>query len=104
MRDGTTQIREWALYENSVIKSLTIPATVTNMPSNCISGTPNLSKIVCLGATPAEFKPNTGTNKVGPTESLKTLYVPAGSIELYKEKWESLLNEGNWEVRAFTRP
>ena len=104
VRDGTTQIREWALYENSVIKSLTIPATVEKMQGNCISGTPNLSKIVCLGATPAEFKPNTGTNKVGPTESLKTLYVPAGSVELYKEKWASLLNEGNWEVCAFTRP
>lgn len=104
VRDGTTQIREWALYENSVIKSLTIPATVETMQGNCISGTPNLTKIVCLGATPAEFKPNTGTNKVGPTKSLKTLYVPAGSVELYKEKWASLLNEGNWEVRAFTRP
>ena len=104
VRDGTTQIREWALYENSVIKSLTIPATVTNMPSDCISGTPNLSKIVCLGETPAEFKPNTGANTVGPTKSLKTLYVPAGSVELYKEKWKSLLDEGNWEVLAFTRP
>lgn len=104
VRDGTTQIREWALYENSVIKSLTIPATVETMQSNCISGTPNLSKIVCLGATPAEFKPNTGTNKVGPTKSLKTLYVPAGSVKLYKEKWASLLKEGNWEVCAFTRP
>lgn len=104
VRAGTKQIREWALYENSVIKSLTIPATVETMQSNCISGTPNLSKIVCLGATPAEFKPNTGTNTVGPTKSLKTLYVPAGSVELYKEKWASLLKEGNWEVRAFTRP
>lgn len=104
VRDGTTQIREWALYENSVIKSLTIPATVEKMQGNCISGTQNLTKIVCLGATPAEFKPNTGTNTVGPTNSLKTLYVPAGSVKLYEEKWASLLKEGNWEVRAFTRP
>lgn len=104
VRDGTTQIREWALYENSVIKSLTIPATVETMQGNCISGTPNLTKIICLGATPAEFKPNTGANKVGPTERLKTLYVPAGSVDLYKQKWASLLNEGNWEVRPFTRP
>lgn len=103
VRDGTTQIREWALYENSVIKSLTIPATVTTMQGNCISGTQNLSKIICLGATPAEFKPNTGSNKVGPTKSLKTLYVPAGSVELYREKWKSLLDEGNWEVLPLTR-
>lgn len=98
VRDGTKQIREWALYENSVIRSLTIPATVETMQGNCISGTPNLTKIICLGATPAEFKLNTGSNKVGPTESLKTLYVPAGSVELYKEKWANLLKEGNWEV------
>lgn len=100
VRDGTTQIRKWALYENSVIKSLTIPATVKTMQGNCISGTPNLSKIVCLGETPAEFKPNSGSNKVGPTDRSKTLYVPAGSVELYKEKWASLLKEGNWEVLA----
>lgn len=29
VKDGTTTIREWALYENSVIKTLTIPASVT---------------------------------------------------------------------------
>lgn len=99
VKDGTTTIREWALYENSVIKTLTIPASVTKLSADCISGTPNLTTIICLGKEPAEFKPNTGKNKVGPAKQLKTLYVPKGCVEIYKEKWAALLKEGTWEVK-----
>lgn len=101
VKDGTTTIREWALYENSVIKTLTIPASVTKLSADCISGTPNLTTIKCLGTVPAEFKPNTGKNKVGPSKQLKTLYVPKGCVEIYKEKWAALLAEGNWEVKVW---
>lgn len=99
VKDGTTTIREWALYENSVIKTLTIPASVTTLSANCISATSNLTTIKCLGTVPAEFKPNSGTNKVGPSDKIKTLYVPKGCVESYKEKWAALLKEGNWKVK-----
>lgn len=103
VKDGTTTIREWALYENSVIKTLIIPASVTKLSGDCISGTPNLTTIKCLGTVPAEFKPNTGKNKVGPANQTKTLYVPKGCVEIYKEKWAALLKEGtkegNWVVK-----
>lgn len=99
VKDGTTTIREWALYENSVIKTLTIPASVTKLSGDCISGTPNLTTIICLGREPAEFKPNSGTNKVGPSDKIKTLYVPKGCIEIYKKQWAALLAEGNWDVK-----
>lgn len=99
VKDGTTTIREWALYENSVIKTLTIPASVTKLSGDCISGTPNLTTIICLGTVPAEFKPNSGTNKVGPSKLTKTLYVPKGCVEIYKDKWAALLAEGNWDVK-----
>ena len=99
VKDGTTTIREWALYENSVIKTLTIPASVTKLSADCISGTPNLTTIICLGTVPAEFKPNTGKNKVGPVNKTKTLYVPEGCVEIYKKQWAALLAEGNWEVK-----
>ena len=99
VKDGTTTIREWALYENSVIKTLTIPASVTKLSADCISGTPNLTTIICLGRKPAEFRPNSGTNKVGPSKQTKTLYVPEGCVEIYTEKWAPLLKEGNWEVK-----
>lgn len=98
VKDGTTTIREWALYENSVIKTLTIPASVTVLSRDCISGTPNLTTIICLGRKPAEFRPNSGTNKVGPSKLTKTLYVPNGCVEIYKDKWAALLAEGNWKV------
>ena len=98
VKDGTTTIREWALYENSVIKTLTIPASVTKLSADCISGTPNLTTIKCLGTVPAEFKPNTGKNKVGPANQRKTLYVPKGCGKDYEAKWKALLDEGNWKV------
>lgn len=105
VKDGTTTIREWALYENSRIKTLTIPASVTKLSADCISGTPNLTTIKCLGTVPAEFKPNSGTNKVGPSKQLKTIYVPKGCVEIYKEKWAALLKEGTkegtWEVKEW---
>lgn len=101
VKDGTTTIREWALYENSKIKTLTIPASVTKLSGDCISATPNLTTIICLGTKPAEFKPNSGTNKVGPSDKIKTLYVPKGCVESYKEKWAALLKEGNWEVKEW---
>lgn len=99
VKDGTTTIREWALYENSVIKTLTIPASVTVLSRDCISGTPNLTTIICLGRKPAEFRPNSGTNKVGPSKLTKTLYVPKGCVENYKKQWAALLAEGNWDVK-----
>lgn len=98
VKDGTTTIREWALYENSVIKTLTIPASVTVLSADCISGTPNLTTIICLGTKPAEFIPNTGNNKVGPSKPVKTLYVPMGCGKDYEAKWKALLDEGNWKV------
>lgn len=102
IHDGTTTIREWALYENSVIESLTIPASVTKLSGDCISGTPNLTTIICLGTTPAVIeKKNSGSNTVGPKNQMKTLYVPAGCVDAYTTAWKVLLDEdeGNWEVK-----
>lgn len=97
--DGTTIIREWALYENSVIKTLTLPATVVEMKENCITGTPNLSTIFCLGKKPAKYVGKNGTkNKVGPSSGVKTIYVPKGCIEAYKEAWAELVKDG-WTIQ-----
>ena len=99
IHDGTTSIREWALYENSVIESLTIPASVTTMSADCISGTPNLTTITCLGTTPAAINKNSGANRVGPKDTMKTLYVPKGCVDAYTTAWKVLLDEGNWDVK-----
>lgn len=97
--DGTKIIREWALYENSVIKTLTLPATVVEMKENCITGTPNLSTIFCLGKTPAKYVGKNGTkNKVGPSSGVKTIYVPKGCKAAYEKEWAELVNDG-WTIQ-----
>lgn len=96
--DGTTQIREWALYENSIIKTLTLPATVEKLEQNCITGTPNLSTIICLGKTPAKYVGKNGTkNKVGPSSGVKTIYVPKGCTKDYEATWAELVKDG-WTI------
>lgn len=99
VQDGTKIIREWALYENSVIKTLTLPATVVEMKENCITGTPNLSTIICLGERPAIYTGKNGTkNKVGPSSGVKTIYVPKGCIKDYEAAWAELVNDG-WTIQ-----
>lgn len=97
--DGTKIIREWALYENSVIKTLTLPATVVEMKENCITGTPNLSTIICLGEKPAVYAGKKDTNnKVGPSSGVKTIYVPKGCTKDYEATWAELVKDG-WTIQ-----
>jgi hypothetical protein len=92
--DGTETIREWALYENSVIETLTLPATVKEMKENCITGTPNLSTIICLGERPAIYTGKNGTKNKAGSSGIKTIYVPKGCIDAYKTAWAELVNDG----------
>ena len=95
---GTIIIREWALYENSVIKTLTLPATVVEMKENCITGTPNLSTIICLGERPAIYTGKNGTKNKAGSSGIKTIYVPKGCIDAYKTAWAELVKDG-WTIK-----
>ena len=98
VRDKTTIIREWALYESSIIKTLTLPATVVEMKENCISGTPNLSKIICLGERPAIYTGKKGTKNKAGSSGKNIIYVPKGCIDAYKTAWAELVNDG-WTIQ-----
>ena len=98
VQDGTKIIREWALYENSIIKTLTLPATVVEMKENCITGTPNLSKIICLGKTPAKYVGKNGTKNKAGSSGEKTIYVPEGCKAAYEEAWAELVKEDGWTI------
>lgn len=98
VQDRTTIIREWALYENSVIKTLTLPATVKKLEQNCISGTPNLSTITCLGKTPAKYVGKNGTKNKAGSSGVKTIYVPKGCKAAYEKAWAELGNDG-WTIQ-----
>lgn len=97
VRDKTTIIREWALYENSVIKTLTLPATVTEMKQNCITGTPNLSTIICLGKKPAKYDGKKDTKNKAGSSGTNTIYVPKGCKAAYEEAWAELVKDG-WTI------
>lgn len=96
---GTIIIREWALYENSVIKTLTLPATVVEMKENCITGTPNLSKIICLGERPAIYTGKKGTKNKAGSSGEKTIYVPKGCKAAYEKAWAELVKEDGWTIQ-----
>ena len=96
--DGTKIIREWALYENSVIKTLTLPATVEKLEQNCITGTPNLSTIICLGETPAIYTGKKDTKNKAGSSGTNTIYVPEGCIDAYKTAWAELVKDG-WTIQ-----
>ena len=97
VQDGTKTIREWALYENSVIETLTLPATVKEMKENCITGTPNLSTIICLGKTPAKYTGKKDTKNKAGSSGTNTIYVPKGCIDAYKTAWAELVKDG-WTI------
>lgn len=98
VQDGTKIIREWTLYENSVIKTLTLPATVEEMKENCITGTPNLSTIICLGETPAVYAGKKGTKNKAGSSGEKTIYVPEGCKAAYEKAWAELVKDG-WTIQ-----
>ena len=95
---GTEIIREWALYENSVIETLTLPATVKEMKENCITGTPNLSTIICLGETPAIYTGKKDTKNKAGSSGTNTIYVPEGCIDAYTTAWAELVKDG-WTIQ-----
>lgn len=96
--DKTKIIREWALYENSVIKTLTLPATVEKLEQNCITSTPSLSTITCLGKTPAKYVGKNGTKNKAGSSGEKTIYVPKGCKAAYEEAWAELVKDG-WTIQ-----
>ena len=94
--EGTKSIRNWCMYDNSVITTLTLPKTLENLYSDSIDGTPNLSTIICLRETPATlYGQQVDTFKA----KNKTIYVPGGAVEAYKTAWKSLVDNG-WEVKT----
>lgn len=96
--DKTKIIREWALYENSVIKTLTLPATVEKLEQNCITGTPNLTTIICLGEKPAVYAGKKDTKNKAGSSGTNTIYVPKGCIDAYTTAWAELVKDG-WTIQ-----
>ena len=94
--EGTKSIRNWCMYDNSVITTLTLPRTLEILYSDSIDGTPNLSTIICLRETPATLQ---GQQVDTFKAKNRTIYVPGIAVDDYKTAWKSLVDNG-WEVKT----
>lgn len=92
--DGITGIDGYVFYQNTQIKSLTIPASVTQIGAHSFSMCSNLSELRFLGATaPTPNKASFGnstTTYVGYTTAhtaKNVIYVPEGSLSSYQANY-----------------
>ncbi len=96
--EGTTTIANGAFNGVWEVTSITIPASVTNIGSWCFDGCQDLEEIYVKGITPAIITPNTFTNYS------PTLYVPAGTKEIYEtaDYWSRFTNIVEMELEGVT--
>lgn len=88
--EGVTSIEEYAFWRCSDLTSVTISESVTGIGNSAFHHCSSLTSITSLNPTP----PTCSTNVFYNISQSAMLYVPAGSIELYKsaDAWSSFTN------------
>lgn len=78
-------------FFNTGIRSVEIPETIRSIGIEAFSGTGNsLRTVICYGVTPPDCVDDFDTE----TYRMGTLYVPAGSVDVYRSKspWNKFIN------------
>ncbi len=89
--NSVTTIGDWAFCNCTGLTSVTIPNSVTTIEHDAFSGCTGLTSIYLLGETP----PAVGSSNFTETQYKNTiLYVPAGTLETYRnaDTWKNFLN------------
>ena len=88
--NSVTSIGGYAFSYCSRLTSVTIPNSVTSIGEGAFAGCTGLTSITCEVATP----PTLGSEVFSSVDKSIPLYVPAGSIDLYKaaEQWKDFTN------------
>ena len=85
--EDITAIKAYAFYYCASIKKVTIGKNVTSIGAKSFGMCHSLTQVYCQGTTPptinssSDFSPFTGTS------DNRTLYVPAGCVEAYKDAY-----------------
>lgn len=98
IQEGTEKIGSWCMYDNSVLTTLVLPESINSIGADGLSSTPSLTTIIVYGAP--VFNKNSGSNKVGKKDVLKTLYVAGNYYQQYMDKLSKIENWNNygWQV------
>ena len=98
IQEGTEKIGSWCMYDNSVLTTLVLPESINNIGGDGLSSTPSLTTIIVYGAP--VFNKNSGSNKVGKKDVLKTLYVAGDYYQQYMDKLSGIKdwNKYGWQV------
>ena len=68
-------------FNNTKLRSITLPNSITSIGNNAFRSNSYLTSFTCLATTP----PTIGTDVFTSTSSSLVIYVPASSVEAYKE-------------------
>lgn len=79
--EGITSIDGTSFYNCTEITSITLPSTITEMGANNFQGCEKIVEVYAKNSIPSV---NTGANFESAVYASATLYVPIGSLELYK--------------------
>lgn len=98
IQEGTEKIGSWCMYDNSVLTTLVLPKSINNIGRDGLSSTPSLTTIIVYGKP--VFNKNSGNNKVGKKDVLKTLYVAGDYYQQYMDKLSGIKdwNKYGWQV------
>ena len=89
--NSVTSIGDWAFESCVALTSITIPNSVTSIGNNAFNNCVNLKSFTFKGSTPPELE----INSIFTTGSKIPVYVPANSIEVYKDAFGD-----NYDVQA----
>ena len=79
--NSVTSIGDWAFESCVALTSITIPNSVTSIGNNAFNNCVNLKSFTFKGSTPPELE----INSIFTTGNKIPVYVPANSIEVYKD-------------------
>ena len=82
---GVTYMGQAAFNHCSSLESITLPEGVSTIGNRAFENCTSLTTVTCLSTTPPELRDDTFSG----CSALTSIYVPAGSVEVYKaaEKW-----------------
>ena len=85
---GATSVPSWSFENNSMLTSISLPSSITDIGYYAFSGCSSLTSVSCYATVP----PTLGTNVFNGIKEQLVVFVPATSIDLYQEAegWKNL--------------